>query len=183
MVPQRDWKYTECLRHTWHTGQRWQGISQLSGAAESRSTTGSTVQHQGWQCCEQVYLCSPAGEGVPGWDPTLVRLRILFPARTSGLFSGFPWNKPKTTIWNFFFPTQNYLRIPVGKSQRARIQRLFLLLYYDWYTILSQFMVYNCWFDTLLYCKIITTIALSDNWIMSHNYLFCMCGENLDLLS
>ena len=154
--------------------------------------TGSVVQHQGWQCCEQWCLCSPVGKGFlcgtrPGWGEESV------PGCASGLVSGFPWNKPQTTsvplsvpfrtIPNLCFPTQNYLRIHVGKSQRARIQRLFLLLYFDWYTILSQFMVYNCWFYTLLYWKIITTIALSDNWIMSHHYLFCMCGENLDLLS
>ena len=43
MVPQRDWNSTECLRHT---GQRRQCAVQVSGAAESRSTTGSIVQHQ-----------------------------------------------------------------------------------------------------------------------------------------
>ena len=192
MVPQRDWNCTECLRRTWHTGQGWQGALQVSGAAESRSTTGSTAQHQGWQCCEQWCLCSAAGEGVPVWDPTQVGSRMLFPAVASGLFSGFPWNKLKTTsvplfvpfrtIWNLFFHPE----LPKNTMQgRLREQgfRLFLLLYYDWYTILSQFMVYSCWSDTLLYCKIITTIALSDNWIMSHNYLFCVCGENLELLS
>ena len=163
-------------------GQRWQYVGQVSGAVENRSTTGSTVQHQGWQCCEQGYLCSPAGflggtRPVWGWG----FCSQLWPQGCSVVF---PEINPKPQQFeNFFSPTQNYLRIPVGKSQRARIQRLFLLLYYDWYTILSQFMVYHCWFDTLLYCKIIATIALSDNWIRSYNYLFCMCGENLDLLS
>ena len=41
-------------------------------------------------------------------------------------------------------------------------------------------MEYSYWFDTLLYCKIITTMDLSDNCTMSRNYLFCVCGENLE---
>lgn len=135
MVPQRDWNCTECLRRTWHTGQGWQCAVQVSGAAESRSTTGSIVQHQGWQCCEQWCLCSAAGEGVPVWDPTRVGLRILFPAVASGLFSGFPWNNFKTisvplsvpfrTIWNLFFSTQNYLRIPCREDSESRDSETF----------------------------------------------------------
>lgn len=123
MVPQRDWNCTEYFRHIWHPGKGWQCAVQLSGAAESKSTTGSVVQHQGWQCCEQEYLCSPAGEGVPGWALTRVGLRILFLAVASGLFSGFPWNKLKTTsvplsvsfrtIWNLFF----YPELPKNTMQ------------------------------------------------------------------
>ena len=134
-MPQRDWNCTECFRHTGHMGQRWQGAVQLSGAAKSRSTTGSTVQRQGWQCCEQGYLCSPAGEGVRVWDPTRVGLRILFPAVASGLFSGFPWNKPKTTsvplsvqfrtIWNFFSSIQNYLKIPCKEISESKDSETF----------------------------------------------------------
>ena len=135
MVPQRDWNCTEYFRHIWHTGKGWQCAVQLSGAAESRSTTGSVVQHQGWQCCEQEYLCSPAGEGVPGWALTRVGLRILFLAVASGLFSGFPWNKLKTTsvplsvpfrtIWNFFSSIQNYLRISCREISESKDSETF----------------------------------------------------------
>ena len=136
MVPQRDWNCTECFRHIWHMGQGWRCVGQVSGAAESRPSPGSIVQHQGWQCCEQGYLCSPAGEAVPGWDPTRVGLRILFPAVTSGLFSGFPWNKLKITsvplsvsfrtIRNLFFPTQNYLRISCREDSESKHSETFL---------------------------------------------------------
>ena len=134
-VPQRDWNCTECLRHIWHTGQRWQCAVQLSEAAENRSSPRSIVQHQGCQCCEQWCLCSPAGEEVPVWDPTRVGLRILFPAVASGRFSGLPWNKPKTTsvplsvtfrtIWNFFSSIQNYLRIPCRETSESKDSETF----------------------------------------------------------
>ena len=84
-----------------------------------------------WQWC----LCSPSGEGVPGWDPTKEALRILFPAVASGQFSGFPWNKPKTTsvplsvpfrtIWNFFSSIQNYLRISCREISESKDSETF----------------------------------------------------------
>ena len=72
MVPQRDWNCTECLRHTWHTGQRWQCVGQLSGTAESRSTTGSTVQHQADSAVNSGVCAQLQGKGFlcgtrPGW--------------------------------------------------------------------------------------------------------------------
>ena len=134
---------------------------------QGKGFLGGTQPGRGWGFCSRLW---PQGNSVvfPEINPKPQVCLSLF-------------NLEQFEI--FFPPYRTILRFHVRKSQRARIQRLFLLLYYDWYTILSQFMVYNCWFDILLYFKIITTIALSDNWIMSHNYLFCMCGENLDLLS
>ena len=135
MVPQRDWNCTECFRHIWHMGQGWRCVGQVSGAAESRPSPGSIVQHQGWQCCEQGYLCSPAGEAVPGWDPTRVGLRILFPAVASRLFSGFPWNKPQTTtIWKFFFthselPKNTCREISESKDSETFPSALLWLIY------------------------------------------------------
>ena len=81
----------------------------------------------------------------------------------------------------FFSPTQNYPRIPCREISESKDSETFpsALLW----LIYNTESVYCAQFDTLLYCKIIATIALFDNWIMSHNYLFCMCGENLDLLS
>ena len=40
-----------------------------------------------------------------------------------------------------------------------------------------------CWFDTFLYCNMATTIALTDTSILSYNFLFCVCDENISYLS
>ena len=88
----------------------------------------------GLKCCEQGYLCSLAGEGVPGWVLTRLGLRILFLAGASGLFSGFPWNKLKTTVClslfhleqvEIFFSTQNYLRIPCREDSESKDSETF----------------------------------------------------------
>ena len=37
----------------------------------------------------------------------------------------------------------------------------------------------RCWFDTFIYCKIITTLALAGIPILSHNYHFFLCNRNI----
>lgn len=151
MLPQRDWNCTECLRLRGTWGRR-QCAVQVSGAAEQVyhrvhcPASGLTMLVNSGVCAQ--LQGSSFVETRPGWG-----WGFCSGAVASGLFSGFP-EITKTisvplcsprTIWNLFFPTQNYWEYQEGKTQRAKNSRLFLLLYYDWYTILSQFMVYNCW--------------------------------------
>ena len=134
MVPQRDWNCTECVRCMWHTGRGGGVLSRCQEqqrAGLPQSPLSSIRAEVLWQWC----LCSPAGEAVPGWDLTREGLRILFPAVASGLFSGFPWNKPQNTsvplsvpfrtIWNFFSSIQNYLRIPCREISESKDSETF----------------------------------------------------------
>ena len=172
--------------------QRWTCVVQASEQQRAGLVMGSVVQHQGWWCCEQWCLCSPEGKGFlcgthPGWGEESV------PGCASGLVSGFPWNKPQTTsvplsvpfrtIWNIFPPTQNYLRIPCSRISESKDSETFpsalLWLIYNIESVYGvQLLIWH-------------TSVLKNNhhhsfvWQLNHvtHYIFCMCGENLDLLS
>ena len=134
MVPQRDWNCTECLRHTWHTGQRWQCVGQLSGTAESRSTTGSIVQHQADSAVNSGVCAQLQGKGFlcgtrPKWDrgccspPWPQGCSVVFPEINS---------KPQVCLslfhleqFEIFFSTQNYLRIPCREDSESKDSETF----------------------------------------------------------
>ena len=129
MVPQRDWNCTECLRRTWHTGQGWQCAVQVSGAAESRSTPGSTVQHQADSAVNSGVCAQLQGKGFlcgtrPKWDrgccspPWPQGCSVVFPEINS---------KPQVCLslfhleqFEIFFSTQNYLRIPCREDSESK---------------------------------------------------------------
>ena len=135
MVPQRDWNCTECLRRTWHTGQGWQGALQVSGAAESRSTTGSTVQHQADSAVNSGVCAQLQGKGFlcgtrPGWGWGFCSR--LWPQGYSVVFPEIH-SKPQVCLSLFhleqfeifFFSTQNYLRVPCREVSESRDSETF----------------------------------------------------------
>ena len=159
-MPQRDWNCTECVRCMWHTGRGGSVLSrcqeqQRAGLPQGPLFSIRAISAVNRGICAHLqgkgFVCGPR----PGWGWGFCSQ--LWPQGCSVVF---PEINPKPQVclslfhleqFEIFFPPyRTILRFHVRKSQRARIQRLFLLLYYDWYTILSQFMVYNCWFDTLL---------------------------------
>jgi len=134
MVPQRDWNCTEYFRHIWHTGKGWQCAVQLSGAAESRSTTGSVVQHQGWSAVNRGICAHLQGKGFlggswPGWGWGFCSW--LGPQGCSVVFPEIN-SKPQVCLSLFhleqveiFFSTQNYLRIPCREDSESKPSETF----------------------------------------------------------
>ena len=52
--------------------------------------------------------------------------------------------------------------------------------------LLTYYITLRCtmyWFDTFMYCNMAITVALTDTSILSYNFLFCVCDENISDLS